>query len=87
LVGLGETIEELVDAMKDLRSVACDGITIGQYIPPSNEHYPVAKYYHPDEFAELESIAENLGFSGIASSPLVRSSYHAGNFFKENIKE
>jgi len=82
LVGLGETFEELIEAMKDLRAIRCDGITIGQYIPPSAKHYPVKKYYHPDEFSELEFIGQNLGFSGVAASPLVRSSYHAGDFFK-----
>ena len=82
LVGLGETTDEIIEAMYDLREVKCDGITLGQYIPPSSEHHPVEKYYTPEEFADFAGIARQLNFSGIASGPLVRSSYHAGDFFK-----
>jgi len=77
MVGLGETWEEIVKLMEDLRNVNCDLLTIGQYLSPSKEHLPVLKYYHPDEFAELKSIGERMGFSHVESGPLVRSSYQA----------
>ena len=78
MVGHGETKEELIEAMKDLRSVACDRLTIGQYMRPSLDHLPVQKYWTPKEFNELGEIARNMGFSHVRSGPLVRSSYHAG---------
>ncbi|MEM9807840.1 MAG: lipoyl synthase [Cyanobacteria bacterium P01_D01_bin.56] len=78
MLGHGETEEELVTAMKDLRSVGCDRITIGQYMRPSLEHLPVQRYWTPEEFDHLGDIARNLGFSQVRSGPLVRSSYHAG---------
>ncbi len=81
IIGLGETLEEIVDALEDLRQAGCDGVTIGQYIPPSPEHYPVKKFYRPEDFIELDRIARSMGFKGIASGPLVRSSYHAADFF------
>jgi lipoic acid synthetase len=77
MVGLGETWEEMVSLMENLRKVNCDLLTIGQYLSPSREHLPVLKYYHPDEFAELKSIGEGMGFSHVESGPLVRSSYQA----------
>ncbi|MEL6601810.1 MAG: lipoyl synthase [Cyanobacteria bacterium J06614_10] len=78
MVGHGETKDELVEAMKDLRSVACDRITIGQYMRPSLAHLPVQKYWTPEEFEALGQIARDLGFAHVRSGPLVRSSYHAG---------
>lgn len=78
MVGHGETISELVEAMKDLRAVACDRLTIGQYMRPSLAHLPVQKYWTPEEFDQLGAIAHDLGFSHVRSGPLVRSSYHAG---------
>ena len=81
LSGLGEILAEIIETLKDLRAVGCEGVTIGQYIPPSPEHFPVARYYHPDEFAEIERIARELGFTGVAAAPLVRSSYQAADFF------
>ncbi len=78
IVGLGETKDELIKTMVDLRKVCCDILTIGQYLRPSEKHYPVIEYYHPDEFAEFKMIGENLGFSEINSNPLVRSSYQLG---------
>lgn len=78
MVGHGETQAELVETMKDLRSVACDRITIGQYMRPSLAHLPVQKYWTPTEFDQLGQIAQDLGFSHVRSGPLVRSSYHAG---------
>ena len=77
MVGLGETFEEIIDTMKDLRRVNCDLMTIGQYLRPSVKHSPISKWYTPQEFEELKDEGENLGFKHIASGPLVRSSYHA----------
>ena len=78
MVGHGETKEELIEAMEDLRAVACDRLTIGQYMRPSLDHLPVQKYWTPEEFDELGEIAREMGFSHVRSGPLVRSSYHAG---------
>ena len=77
MVGLGETFEEIIDTMRDLRRVNCDLMTIGQYLRPSLKHSPISKWYTPQEFEELKDEGENLGFKHIASGPLVRSSYHA----------
>jgi len=77
MVGLGETKEEIMEAMDDLRVNHVDIITIGQYLAPTKGHLKVEKYYHPDEFAELKEIALEKGFSHCESGPLVRSSYHA----------
>ena len=77
MVGLGETWDEILRTMSDLRSVDCDLLTIGQYLRPSRKHVALAKWYTPDEFAELKREAESLGFQHVASGPLVRSSYHA----------
>ena len=78
MLGHGETEAELVTTMKDLRSVGCDRITLGQYMRPSLEHLPVQRYWTPEEFDHLGEIARSLGFSQVRSGPLVRSSYHAG---------
>lgn len=77
MVGLGESLYEIVDAMHDLRYAACDLLTIGQYLSPSPRHLPVVRFYHPDEFAELKSQGEAMGFVHVEAGPLVRSSYHA----------
>jgi lipoyl synthase len=77
MVGLGETKEELIEAMDDLRANNVDILTLGQYLQPSKKHLEVQKYYHPDEFAELREIALIKGFSHCEAGPLVRSSYHA----------
>ncbi|MEX1032271.1 MAG: lipoyl synthase [Cellvibrionaceae bacterium] len=77
MVGLGETKEEIFDVMEDLRGHQVDMLTIGQYLQPSRDHLPVARYVHPDEFAEYEQRARELGFAHAACGPLVRSSYHA----------
>ena len=77
MVGLGEEHDELVATFKDLREVGCQILTIGQYLRPSQEHAPMTRYYHPDEFRELKHIALDLGFVHVESGPLVRSSYHA----------
>ncbi len=77
MVGLGETWDEIVETMQDLRSADCDLLTIGQYLRPSQKHAPIAKWYTPAEFDELRQEGEALGFHHVASGPLVRSSYHA----------
>jgi lipoic acid synthetase len=77
MLGLGETQEEVIQTMEHLRAVDCQRLTIGQYMRPSLAHIPVARYWHPDAFAELGQIATELGFSVVRSAPLVRSSYHA----------
>jgi lipoyl synthase len=77
MVGLGETREEIVDTMRDLRGADVDILTIGQYLRPTPKHAPIDRYYHPDEFASLRQEGLALGFSHVESGPLVRSSYHA----------
>lgn len=77
MVGLGEEWPEIVEVLTDLRNVGCQILTIGQYLGPSAAHLPVARYYHPDEFAMLKTTALSLGFGHVESGPLVRSSYHA----------
>jgi lipoic acid synthetase len=77
MVGLGETWDEIIETMRDLRTVDCDLLTIGQYLRPSDKHTPLSKWYTPQEFDELRDEGEALGFKHVASGPLVRSSYHA----------
>ncbi len=77
MVGLGETMEEVVSVLGDLRRVDCRILTIGQYLRPSIAHLPMARYWTPDEFHELKRVALDLGFGHVESGPLVRSSYHA----------
>ncbi|MCR8847640.1 lipoyl synthase [Rossellomorea sp. SC111] len=77
MVGLGETKEEILETMDDLRANHVDIVTLGQYLQPSKKHLKVQKYYHPDEFAELREAAMEKGFSHCEAGPLVRSSYHA----------
>ena len=82
MLGLGENREEVIELMRDVRNVDCDLLTIGQYLSPSKDHLPIGKFYHPDEFAELKVVGEEMGFQHVESGPLVRSSYHA----KEQVK-
>ncbi|HHY80947.1 MAG TPA: lipoyl synthase [Thermoanaerobacter sp.] len=82
MVGLGETEEEVIQVMKDLRSVDCDMMTIGQYLRPSAKHIEVAEYVTPQQFERYEEIGYELGFKYVASGPLVRSSYHADEGLK-----
>ena len=77
ILGLGETIEEVVAVMRDLRDVDVDILTLGQYLRPSNDHLPLDRYYTPGEFRELARLGRELGFRHVESGPLVRSSYHA----------
>lgn len=79
MVGLGENFSELLEVMDDLRTVKCDILTIGQYLQPTRQHYPVQKYLEPGLFLELEKKAYAKGFSYVASGPLVRSSFHAAD--------
>src|SRR5687767_5050626 len=84
IVGMGETETEVYDAMRDLRAVGCDVLTVGQYLQPSvSWHLPVDRWVHPDVFARFKAFGENeLGFAWVESGPLVRSSYHAGKQYR-----
>ena len=82
MVGLGESRDSLVQTMQDLREAGCEIITIGQYLQPTSEHLPVSRFVPPEEFEELEAIAAELGFGGIAAGPHVRSSYRAGHLYR-----
>ncbi len=82
MVGLGETKDEILQVMDDLISADVDFLTIGQYLQPSPKHFPLVRYYHPDEFKELEQQAKAKGFLLVSSSPMTRSSYHADEDFK-----
>lgn len=87
MLGLGETEAEVIEVLRDLRAHQCDRLTLGQYLQPGPHHLAVERYVHPDEFQRLQSIAEEMGFSHVASGPLVRSSYHADlQAAGENIK-
>jgi len=79
MLGLGETEEEVVATLVDLRAVDCQRLTLGQYLRPSLDHLPVARYWEPDAFERLGAIARGLGFADVRSGPLVRSSYHASD--------
>ncbi|KAI9105952.1 hypothetical protein DFS34DRAFT_574265 [Phlyctochytrium arcticum] len=85
MLGLGETDEEVLAAMKDLRLVGVDVVTFGQYMRPTKKHMKVAEYVHPDKFDHWAQTAKSLGFAYVASGPLVRSSYKAGEFYIRNI--
>jgi lipoic acid synthetase len=77
MLGLGETLEEVRETLRDLRAHGCEMLTLGQYLQPSRDHLPVARYVTPEEFEQLGDYARALGFGSVASAPLVRSSYHA----------
>ena len=81
MVGLGETRDEILQVMDDLKSADVDFLTIGQYLQPSVKHFPLERYYTPDEFKDLGDIAKSKGFLLVSSSPLTRSSYHADKDF------
>jgi len=86
MLGLGESWEEVIDLINDLKNAGCELLTIGQYLSPSEDHLPVIKFYPPDEFAQLKVIGERMGFAHVESGPVVRSSYHAKeqiNYIKE----
>ncbi len=81
MVGLGETEEEVIQTMKDLRTVGADILTVGQYLRPTQRHIEVNEYVHPEQFERYKKLGEEMGFLYVASGPLVRSSYRAGEFF------
>lgn len=83
ILGMGEEISEVIQALEDLHNAGCDLITITQYLRPTNKHHPVERWVKPEEFVELAKRAEDIGFSGVMSGPLVRSSYRAGRLYKQ----
>ena len=83
ILGMGETIEEIKQALLDLNEAGCDLITITQYLRPSPRHHPVERWVKPQEFVDLANLAKRIGFKGVMSGPLVRSSYRAGRLYKE----
>jgi len=83
ILGMGEEISEVVQALEDLHAAGCDLITITQYLRPTNKHHPVERWVKPEEFVDLAKKAEEIGFSGVMSGPLVRSSYRAGRLYKQ----
>jgi lipoic acid synthetase len=84
MLGLGETTEELLEVLADLRGVCCDTLTLGQYLAPTLKHIPVARYVSPAEFDELAGLARTLGFRKVVAGPFVRSSYHADEMVAEH---
>ena len=80
MVGLGETRDEVQAALRDLRAVECDFLTVGQYLRPTREQLPVVRYYEPAEFTEIRAEAVSMGFQHVESAPLARSSYHAREY-------
>jgi lipoic acid synthetase len=87
ILGLGETREEVGEALRDLHAAGCELITITQYLRPSPRHHPVERWVKPEEFVELAEEATNVGFAGVMSGPLVRSSYRAGRLYKQAIEK
>jgi len=81
MLGLGESRQEVIELIADLRQAGCDVLTIGQYLPPSLEHHELARYVSPEEFAEYQNIGRNMGFVSVFSGPLVRSSFHAAEAY------
>jgi lipoyl synthase len=80
---MGETHEEISQALRDLHAAGCELITITQYLRPSLRHHPVDRWVRPEEFVELAAEAEEIGFAGVMSGPLVRSSYRAGRLYRQ----
>jgi lipoyl synthase len=87
ILGMGETREEISQALLDLHAAGCELITITQYLRPSARHHPVSRWVHPEEFVELAAEAERAGFSGVMSGPLVRSSYRAGRLYAQAMEQ
>ena len=85
ILGLGETREEVSEAMRDLHAAGCDLLTITQYLRPTPRHHPVERWVHPEEFVEMSAEAEAIGFAGVLSGPLVRSSYRAGRLYQQAV--
>jgi len=87
MLGLGETQDEVIRTLEDLRKIGVDAVTIGQYLRPTMKHLPVVEYIHPDKFAEYEKIGEEMGFAFVASGPFIRSSYNAIAFSEKVMAE
>lgn len=87
MLGLGETDDEILQTLKDLRTIDCDVVTFGQYLQPTERHLKVEKFVTPEEFQHWQKVAEDMGFLYVASGPLVRSSYRAGEFFMKGVIE
>jgi lipoic acid synthetase len=83
ILGMGETREEIHQALVDLHAAGCELITITQYLRPSPRHHPVERWVKPEEFVEMAAEAEEIGFAGVLSGPLVRSSYRAGRLYQQ----
>ncbi|MET8158565.1 lipoyl synthase [Sphaerisporangium sp. NPDC005289] len=86
ILGMGEEREEIVQAMRDLHEAGCDLLTITQYLRPTPRHHPVDRWVKPEEFVELQAEAEQIGFAGVMSGPLVRSSYRAGRLYRQAVE-
>ncbi|WP_280219617.1 lipoyl synthase, partial [Nocardia neocaledoniensis] len=86
ILGMGETPEEVTEAMRDLHEAGCDILTITQYLRPSPRHHPVDRWVKPEEFVEHSKVADELGFAGVMAGPLVRSSYRAGRLYAQAMK-
>jgi lipoic acid synthetase len=87
MLGLGETQDEVISAMRDLRRAGCDLLTLGQYLAPSRAHHPVVRFITPAEFADYEQAGLAEGFKGVASSPLMRSSFKASELYARAVKK
>lgn len=87
MLGLGETFDEIVNVLHDLRKVDCDIVTLGQYLSPSPKHVPIERFVHPDEFKKIEKIGLEMGFLAVSAGPLVRSSYNASHTYKSILKK
>jgi len=85
MLGLGETDEEVIQTMKDLRAINVDVVTFGQYLRPTERHLSVVEYVRPEKFDYFRTMGEDMGFKYVASGPMVRSSYRAGEFFMEHM--
>lgn len=85
MLGLGETDEEVIQTMKDLRAIDVDVVTFGQYLRPTERHLSVVEYVKPEKFSYFKRVGESLGFKYVASGPMVRSSYKAGEFYLEHM--
>ncbi|MEP7090924.1 MAG: lipoyl synthase, partial [Nocardioidaceae bacterium] len=85
ILGMGETREEISQALSDLHTAGCELVTITQYLRPSLRHHPIERWVKPEEFVELEEEAGEIGFAGVMSGPLVRSSYRAGRLYQQAV--
>jgi lipoic acid synthetase len=85
MLGLGETDEEVIQTMKDLRAIDVDVVTFGQYLRPTGNHLSVVEYVKPEKFDHFRQVGEDMGFKYVASGPMVRSSYKAGEFYLEHM--